>query len=169
MLFVGAIYSTNAKRNKIYCFYRGRDNTIQARWVNMNDSYVLFPPNKKFRVLPERMSSFWYKGGIHFFFPTKVNSLEYSWQSIYPVDPHNYQNTWVTPEIYRIHNTENAFSSYGKGFAPQTDKKQGLIMRWLPLIAILLIIIVAFWVYSNFNAISGALTDITNRVNTIQK
>jgi hypothetical protein len=169
MLFVAAWYSTNSKRNKIYCFYRGRDNTIQARWVNLTDSFVLFPPNKKFRVLPERMTSFWYKGGVHFFFPTKVNSLEYSWQSIYPVDPHNYQNTWVTPEVYKIHNTENAFSSYGKGFAPQSGKKQGMIMQYLPIIAIVLIVILGFWVYSNFTTIASSLTDLTNKVNTIVK
>lgn len=169
MLFVAAWYSTNSKRNKIYCFYRGRDNTIQARWVNMTDSYVLFPPNKKFRVLPERMSSFWYKGGIHFFFPTKVNSLEYSWNSIYPLNTQDYQKSWVTPETYKIHNTEDAFRSYGKGFAPKDNKKQGMLMQYLPIICVVLIVIVGFWAYTNFNAIGDALTDISNKVNTIVK
>jgi len=168
MLFVAAWYSTNSKRNKIYCFYRGRDKTIEARWINLNDSYVIFR-NKKFRVDTRRITSFWYKGGIHFFFPTKVNSLEYYWNSIYPSNPDDYQNTWLTPENHKLANLENAFQSYSKGFAPPTGKKQGMIMQYLPLIAIVLVVIVGFWAFSNFNNISEALTEISNKVNTIVK
>jgi hypothetical protein len=169
MLFLAAAYSTNSKRNKIYCFYRGRDKTIQARWVNLNDSYVLFPPNKKFRVDTKRMTSFWYKGGIHFLFPTKVNSLEYCWNSIYPVDPDDYRNTWLTPEAHKQMNVEEWVRSYGKGFAPQTGKKQGAIMQYLPLIAIILVIILGVYVYSNFGTISSALNELSNKINTVVK
>lgn len=168
MLFVAAWYSTNSKRSKIICFYRGRDKTLETKWINVTDNFIIFR-NKKFYVDTRRMISFWYKGGIHFIFPTKVNSLEYNWSSVYPHDPDDYKVVWETPETRKVLLTEEWVKSYGRGFTPQTTKKQGLLMQYLPFITILLLVIFAFWVYSNFNGIANSLNDLANKINTIAK
>ena len=168
LLVVAAWYSTNSKRNKILCFYRGRDKTLENRWVNVTDSFATFR-NKIFYVDTRRIVNFWYKGGIHFIFPTKVSCLEYNWNSPFPHDPDDYKINWETPEARKLINLEDSIKAYGKSFIPTTNKKQNALMQYLPIIAIVLVVILGFWMYSNNNSTSGILNQMNDKINTIVK
>lgn len=166
VLFVYGYWETNRKRNKILVYYSGVDGTVEDKWVNEDSGNVVLR-NKKFRIIKDRERSFWLRKGIHFFFPTKVNCLFYSWYSEYPHDPNDYRNVWVTPEVRKAINKAEWVESYYKGARPSSSKKQSTIMQWIPFVAILIVFILGFWVFNNLSMISDQFADMNNKINAL--
>ena len=168
LLFVNAWYSTNKKRNQILCRYFSKDKTVEEKWIGSDKGFIVFR-GRKFDVITRRISSFWLNKGIHWLFPTKVNYLQYSWYSRFPHDPDNYENVWETPEVRNAINTSELVQSFYRTATPSPMKKQGMLQTWLPFISIILVVLIAFWLYSNQQQLAAQLGAMQNTLNAITK
>lgn len=165
---VMAWHATNSKRNKILCLYSGRDKTDEERWINADKGYVIFR-GRKFDVISRRITSFWLTRGIHWLFPTKVNCLKYSWYSRFPHNPDDYRDVWETPETRRAIDTSELVQSYFRTSTPTAAKAPGMLQQYLPWIAILLVVLVGFYLYTNIQGLGQHIAAIEESLKAITR
>lgn len=156
-----AWYANYSKRNKILIYYNRINKTQVTRWVKMKSRYVIFD-GCKFDIIPSRIVFRWYDGGlIHMLFPQWVATLFYSYNSRFPHDPNNLDYNTETPEVRNALNKTEWVDSYYKGAKPSQQKssKQGLVEKFLPWVAIVLVGIL-FWYFNSKMAGFGATLDL---------
>lgn len=167
ILLVAAVYSTQGKKNKLLVHYTRRDRTEFDKWVKLTDNYVILD-NKKFDVLPNKITSMWHTKGINWLFPTRVNYIKFSWYSRFPHDPDNYNITVIDPAVRNAINKSETFLSYARSFQPQTKKKAGLT-QYLPMITLILVIAVAAYFYVNMDELGRQMFNLQQSFNAITK
>lgn len=168
LLFAAGVYSAYSKRNKLFCWFEGQDGTDEFKWVNIKDGNVIFR-GFKYDIVPERITNLWLKSGIHFFFPTRVGCHKYVWYSRWPRNPKDYGRTIMNAQVRKTIDKSELVSSYFKTSTPSSNKKESVLSRWFPLIAIGVIVIMGFYFYSNMQSLSAGLTHIQNQINTLVK
>lgn len=169
ILVVIAWYANTSKRNKILCTFRRVNKTKIKKWVKMSGRYVIFDKGK-YDVIPSRITFEWYSAGlVHWLFPQWVATLDYSYNSRFPHDPNNMAINAETPATRKALNKEEWVESYYKGAKPSQDKRQGMLQQYLPYVAILLVVAVAFIGYNWITKINYHISDISNTLNTLVK
>lgn len=168
LLFLAGVYSTRKKRGQIFCWFEGEDGTDEFKWVKDTEGWVIFR-RYKFKIMPERMSSIWISGGIHWLFPTRAQCLKYSWSSQYPRDPKNFGRTIISPQVKKIINKSETVESYFKTSSPGAKQKQSTLMQYLPLISIILVVLVGYFLYSNMQNLAMGLNALQQQINTIAR
>jgi len=165
-----AWYANTSKRNKILCRFRRVNKTMIAKFVRMHSRYVIFDGGK-YDIVPSRIVFQWYTAGIvHMLFPQWVATLDYAYDSSAPLNPNTLTYNWETPRVRQAINASELVESYFKTSTPSpTGKKQSVIMQYLPFIAILLIVIVGVWMYSNQQALSNHMSILENAFKAIAK
>jgi hypothetical protein len=170
LLVFMAWYSNNSKRDKILCRFRRVNKTLIAKWVKAKSRYVIFDGGK-YDIITSRIVLQWYTAGIvHMLFPQWVATLDFSYNSRFPHDPNNLKNNAETPETRNALNKEEWVKSYYRGATPvQSNRKKSIMEQYAPYIAILLVVLVAFYFYNQFQGVSYALNDLAGRISQIQK
>lgn len=167
MVLLAGAYETRKKRGQVFCWFEGEDGTNEHKWVKEEDGYVIFR-RKKYKIMTERMSTVWVKTGIHMIFPTRAPSLSFVWYSEYPRDPRNYMRTVINPSVRYVINLTEMVKSYFQTSSPTAaTAKQKSLDKWLPYIALLLIVILGWYVFQNQQQISGWMSQIQNQINNL--
>ena len=97
MVFGYGVYSCHDKVKKVKCLYEARDRSVEIKFVKKEANAVRFG-DKKFRILPQFVSSYIERGGIHMFFPTRISFIRFNWASIYPASPDNPYNAEIVDD-----------------------------------------------------------------------
>ena len=170
MILGMAWYANTSKRNKILCRFRRVNKTMVAKFVKMQNRYVIFDGGK-YDIKPSRIVFQWYQSGlIHMIFPQWVATLDYTYSSRFPHDPNNMNITSETPATRKALNKEEWVESYYKGAKPSAPgKKQSLITQYLPWISILLVVMIGFYLYNNMQVMVNDMNIMKNMLNTITK
>lgn len=170
MVVVGMAWWANlSKRNKIYCSLTRVNKTTIHKFVKMVSRYVVFD-GKRYDVVPSCVKfGWWDKGLVHMLFPQWVAELDFTYASRWPIDPATGKHTIISPEVRSAMNKEEWVKSYAKGFTPPSAKRQTFFQQWLPYIAILLVVMMGVYFYTNMQAFGASLADIANRVNAIAR
>ncbi len=173
-LIVMAWYANTSKRDKILCTFRRVNKTKIVKWVKMKNKFVIFDDGK-YDIIPSRITFQWYTGGlIHMLFPQWVATLDYSYTSRFPHDPNNMAITAESPETRKALNKQEWVTSYYRGAEPKAGKtKVSLIEKYLPWVAIVLVVVVAFYLYNSQQTMAHKIAtdvgELTNRINAITK
>ncbi len=164
-----AWYANWSKRNKIYCSFIRINKTTVHKFVKMTSRYVVFD-NKRYDIVTKCITfDWWDKGLTHMLFPQWVATLEFAYNKRFPIDPDTGQAVIITPEVRNAMNKEEWVKSYAKGFQPPSSKKETAIQQYLPWIAIGLVALLGFYVYTNMQAVNQALVIITNQIQSIAR
>lgn len=166
VLFLFGVWSTNSKRGKLYYSYLSVDGTVENGWAKVEDKKIKVRGGK-FDVLPECVVSLWDRKGIHALFPTRVNYIYLVHYSRYPLNPHDYKRTWDTPELRNMLNLEEQLKSFFKNFTPPKTQKASGLLQYLPLITILLLLVVGFFLYSQQEGMKQVINMMQNQINTV--
>lgn len=169
VIFVATWYAHNSKRDKIYCTLRRANKTSVSKFVKMSDRYVVMDGYKFNVVRSCIVFEYWNKGLLHMLFPQWIAKLDYTVESIDPFDPNTLKPTIISPAVRKVMNKEEWAKSYFKTSQPTSNKKQGFIMQWLPLISIIAVVLVGFYLYSNQTAMGQHLLDIQRTIDAIAK
>ena len=161
--------ANSSKRNKIHCSFTRVNKTEINKFVKMVSRYVVFD-GKRYDIVPSCIKfTWWDKGLVHMLFPQWVAALDFTYASRWPIDPATGKSVIISPEVRSAMNKEEWVKSYAKGFTPPSTKKQTAIQQYLPYIAILLIVMMGVYFYTNMQALGASLADIANRVNAIAR
>jgi hypothetical protein len=136
----------------------------------MQRRFVIFDDGK-YDIIPSRITFEWYTSGfVHWLFPQWVATLDYSYSSRFPHDPNELQVTAETPATRKALNKEEWVESYYKGAKPSTpSKKSAVFVQYLPWVAIVLVVIVAFYLYNNMQGLANQMSIMQNTLNTITR
>jgi hypothetical protein len=135
----------------------------------MTSRYVIFD-KKKYDIVKSCLTLLWYQAGlVHMVFPQWVLTLDFTFESRYPLDPRTLQPAIISPEVRNALNKEEWVKSYARGFTPPSGKKQSMLKEYLPYIAVLLVVVVAFWTYNNLTGIANQMAILQNNLNAIAK
>jgi len=167
MVLLAGIYGTYSKRNKVFCFYEGEDGTKEFKWMTDKDGWVIFRGHKH-KIMPERMTTWWVKTGIHMLFPTRVQFLSYTWESAWPRDPKNHNRTVIDPRVRKIIDQSSMMESYFKTSSPTASKKQGLLEKYGVMIAIVIIVIIGVFVWQNTQSNVRNFETMQNQINSLK-
>jgi hypothetical protein len=166
LVILGGMFATRQKRSQIFCWFEGEDGTNEHKWVKEVEGWVVFR-NKKYKIMTERMSNMWVKGGIHAIFPTRASSLSFVWYSQYPRDPRNFSRTVVSPQIKKILNIQEIMESYFRTQNASAKGKQSILQKYGWIIG-LAVIGLLFWYLNNADQqILNIIRDLANRINTL--
>ncbi len=170
ILLVGMAWYANAsKRNKIYCSFTRVNKTSLHKFVKMTSRYIVFD-GRRYDIIPSCVVfDWWDRGLVHMMFPQWVATLDFTYASRYPKDPTTNKPIIISPEVRNSMNKEEWVKSYAKGFTPPSSKKISGMQSWLPWVSIILVVLVAVYLYTNIQADRRFMMDILNRVNAIAK
>lgn len=171
VLFLYAVWDTWSKKDKIYVVYEGKDKTVQFRWLKKDKDDHVEIDNKRFTIIPEAVQSAWDFKGIHLLLPTKVNYVHLEWNKKFPTVSDSSNPSWDTPAFRKMFNLEMVVKSYFRNYSPsdnQKKKQQNGWMQYLPLIAIvILVVVVAFYLNSQMDGIKTVINMMENQIKTL--
>ena len=165
VVMVMAWWANFSKRSKIYCSFTREDRTSIHRFVKKISRYVVFDGRRYDILWKCVVFDWWDKGLVHMLFPQWVATLEFTYNSRWPIDKSTGKPAVISPEVRQAMNKEEWVKSYAKGFTPPTAKKQTMVQQWLPWLSIGLVALLFFYVYSNNQVLMQSLAELTNRVN----
>ena len=170
VLLVGmAWYSNSSKRNQIYCSFTRINKTEINKFVKMKSRYVVFD-GKMYDVMPTCIKFIWWdKGIVGMLFPQYVAKLDFVHWDRFPIDPATAKPAIISPEVRAIMNKEEWTKSFAKSMTPPNKTKQSMLQQYLPWISVILVVIVAVYLYMNISAIGQHLQVIDNQLRTIPK
>ena len=95
--------------------------------------------------------------------------------TIEPENPDDVQQSWLTPELHQTMNLQDQLLSFFKNFNKQSSaSKQVGLSKWMPFIAIGLVLVVAVVLYMDSNSMKTIinmmqqeLQGIHNQINTM--
>ena len=165
-----AWYANSSKRDKIYCRFKRVNKTQIAKFVRMSSRYVVFD-KKRYDIIPSCIVfEWWDKGIINMLFPQWVASLDFTHTNRYPHDPNTLKPMVVSPEVRGVMDKEEWMKAYAKSFVPQQGKqKQTMIQQYLPWIAIMAVVLVGFYLYTNMQGIQQHIAAIENTLKAITR
>lgn len=164
-----AWYANASKRDKILCTFRRVNKTQIRKFVKMTSRYVLFDKHR-YDIVPSCCTQLWYQSGmIHMIFPQWVQTLDFTHESRLPLDPNTLKPVIISPEVRAAMNKEEWVKSYAKGFQPPNSKKQSMLQGYLPWVAIILVVLVGFWLYNNMSGLSQQVAILQNSFNALAK
>lgn len=149
-------YSTAKLRDKIYCSFRRIDKTKIEKFVPKNARYVIFDGGK-YKIDTKRITLLWWNRGFNHFFPQRVPSLDFSWYSEVPHDPDQFEDTWDTPESRNAASSEEDWKGFNKGMSQQVGKKTGMLTQYMPMIALILVLVVGAVLYMQMQGMTARM------------
>ena len=165
-----AWYANYSKRNQILCTFNRVNKTQIVKFVKMQTRYVVFD-NGKYDIVSSRIVFRWYNGGfIHMLFPQWVAALTFSHTSRWPLDTNSMSYTAETPETRKNLNKEEWVNSYYKGAKPSSASKGKLggLQQYLPWVAILLVVLVAFYLNNKMSSFGAVLDTVVGKINAMK-
>jgi hypothetical protein len=171
-LLAMAWYANTSKRNKILCRYRRVNKTLITKFVSMDkkDPHHVVFDGGRFNIVPSSIVFQWYTGGfIHMVFPIFVPTLDFTYESRWPLDPNTLKPAIISPAVRKSLNKEEWVKSYAKGFTPPGNKKQSLLQGYLPWIALGIAVLGIFWMYNNITALANTVASLQNAISAIPK
>ena len=142
------------------------------KWVPLYSSYVVFDRKKygigHYECDPECITMMWFTRGINKFFPILIPTLEFKWDTKYPLNPKTWQVTWKTPEAEHAGWEEHQHIAFAKATAAASGHK-GKFPEWFfPLIIVALILAVLYFSYSGFIGLDERMFNMEQGLKLLQ-
>jgi hypothetical protein len=104
-------------------------------------------------------------------FPVLIPTLEYKWNSIYPLDPTTFETTWQSPELVQANFQSNQQVAFAKGAQVQASGgKSSKYPQWLiPAVMIGIVVIMGYMIYKMQGQIAGLYEYINSMINSVAK
>ena len=161
-------------KNKMLCRFRRPNHQLIEKWVPIYVKYVVFDNGKygigQYVVDPRCIQPYWYDRGFSKIFPTLVPTLDFRYDTPYPLNPETFEVTWQTPEVVRAAWQEHNAQEFAKGAASQAGgKKKERFPSWFfGVVAIVLVIMVGFLWWKQSSATAKDLANLHNTLNTLK-
>lgn len=146
--FIAIMYYNQQKyKNKMLCFFRRPNNLLIKKWVPVDNRWVVFD-NQRYIIDPACIALHWFDEGMAKFNPILVPTMEFRWDTPYPLDPRTFTVTWQTPESVNASFQSSQQVAFSKGAAAQSGKKSRFPEWFFPVITVGAVLVVGYLVYS---------------------
>lgn len=173
ILFVWSLSQARFK-NKMLCRFRRPNHQLIEKWVPMYVKYVVFDSGKygvgQYTVDPRCIQNMWYDRGINKFFPALIPTLDFRYDTPYPLNPESFETTWQTPEVVRAAWQEHNAQEFAKGAASQSGGKRKdrfTMTTFLAIAAVILVVMIGVLWYRQAAATAKDLANLHNTLNSL--
>jgi hypothetical protein len=178
IVFVFFISQTKFK-NKMLCRFRRPNHQLIERWVPLYVKYVVFDNGKygvgQYFVDPRCIQMQWYDRGFNKLFPSLTPTMDFRYDTPYPLNPETFETTWQTPEVVRAAWQEHNAQEFAKGAASQgggAKRKERFSSWFFGVIAIVLVLAVTFFLYRSQSSLAATMNKnfaaMQNQINTLK-
>lgn len=140
-------YNQQKFKNKMLCFFRQPNGLLIKKFVPINAQWVVFN-NQRYLVDPNCIALHWYDEGLNKLQPILIPTMEFRWDTIYPLNPRDFTVTWQSPTAVQAVFQSNQQTAFSKGAASQSGGKKRFPEWFFPAITIGAVLIVGYLVYS---------------------
>ena len=168
-------FSQTRFKNKMLCRFRRPNHQVIEKWVPLFVKYVIFDNGKygigQYVVDPRCIQNMWYDRGFNKFFPALIPTMDFRYDTPYPLNPESFETTWQTPEVVRAAWQEHNAQEFAKGAASQAGlrKKGGMASWFLPVVCIVLVLAVGFMMWQFMGTVNKDMIDLHNQINALKK
>ena len=153
-------YSARKLRHKIHCRYTSNSKQDYEKDVDAKSSSVFFE-GKKFFIVSRCVKHKWFESGLQWLSPMFMPSIDFVWNSEFPVDPNTGEPVVLSPEVAGIYREAESYQHYASGQQTEMAKGGGAklsgISKYLPWIAIAGVVLVAVNFYNQNQSTQAAL------------
>jgi hypothetical protein len=154
-LIIMVWFQVNSLGNKIFCTFRRKDKSKEEKFISLKDDMVNFGKGL-YEVDPRRITILKYKRGIiGALFAIPVRTLDFTWASRVAENPDDFSTTWDTPDARAMADSKSDWKGMNQGIDTQTGKKQGIMGGWMVWVAVIAIVLIAFFTYQNYTHVKS--------------
>lgn len=175
-VFVVAIVWNQQKfKNQMLCYFIRPNKQKIEKWVPVYSNYVVFDRGKygigRYMVDPNCITMQWYDRGLSKLFPVLIPTLEFKWDTMYPLNPSTFNTTWQSPELVNANFQSNQQVAFAKGAQVQASGgKSGKYPQWLiPAVMIAIVVIMGYMIYKMQGQITGMYDYFNSLINSMGK
>lgn len=181
-LFVIAVFvififllSQNRFKNKMLCRFRRPNHMLVEKWVPLYVKYVVFDNGKygvgQYVVDPRCIQMEWYERGINKIFPALIPTMDFRYDTPYPLNPESFEVTWQTPEVVRAawqeHNAQEfANGAHAQGSTGKKKEKFGM-GTFVAIVAVVLVLAVAWYMWKSMGTLGKGMNNLQNQINSM--
>jgi len=162
-----AIFSCHRAKTKVYCTFARRDKTVGHKWAKAKNGERIEFDNGWYYIITSRIKLKALDGGFNMFFPTMVRCLDFTYKSIYPIDPETGKTDAETPEARKNLDKREDIEAFDIGSQKAFGKpKFGFASGgWLPIISVVGIVACLYLVWQ----MQGQIDAVGNALNVLQE
>ena len=152
IIVAAGMWQARKMKTMAHCTYTSESKQGFEKIVREKDGFVVFE-GKRFKLLPAYGKLRHYDKGLSGFFPTKIVSYDFRWNSDLPVDPNTGEPAMLSPSNMNKMRQESALSDYVSGSASALSGKggkQGMLEKMMPIIMIVIALVVAYCAYQTY-------------------
>jgi hypothetical protein len=172
---VAVVWNQQKFKNQMLCTFIRPNRQKIEKWVPIYQQRVRFDNGRygkgDYVIIPERIVMQWYDRGLSKMFPVLIPTLEFRWDSIYPIDPTTFETTWQSPELINANFQSNQQVAFAKGAQVQASGgKTGKYPQWLiPAVMIVIVVVMGYMIYKMQGQITGMYDYFNSLINSIGK
>jgi hypothetical protein len=159
VLVIIALSVTSSKKleNQIFITMRTAHDRREEFLVNKKGRFFFFQ-GFRYDIIPSCCKPMTWKRGVHMFIPTTVQAADYTWSNTTPIDPDTGLYYVVSPEAQGAMDDEENFTAMNRSTKKEMGKKEVGMNKYLPYIAIGLVLLVAAYLYMQIKGVDNSIT-----------
>ena len=162
-----AAYNCYRAKNQVYCFFTRRDKTVAHKWAKAKNGERIEFDGGWYYIVMRRIRLEALVSGFNLLFPTMVRRLEFTYRSIWPIDPETGDADAETPEARKNLDKREDIEAFNIGSQKSYGKVKGGLLGggWLPIILVVGIVSCLYLVWQ----MQGSINSLGNAVNVLQE
>lgn len=162
-----ASYTAHRAKSKIYCTFVRRDGTVGHKWAKAQNGERIEFAGGWYYVVMKRITHEALDSGFNMIWPTMVRRLEFTYKSVWPLDPETGKAEAETPESRKNLNKREDIESYNRGSQAAVGKVKMGGMFGTGLLPIILVVGIVACLYFIFQ-MRGQIDNLGNAINVIE-
>jgi len=162
-----AMYTCHRAKTKVYCTFKRRDKTVAHKWAKAKNGERIEFDGGWYYIITSRVTLKSLDVGFNMFFPTQVRCLDFTYKSIYPIDPETGEADAETPEARKNLDKREDIEAFNKGSQASYGKQKFGFAGggWLPIISVVGIVACLYLIWQ----MQGQIDSVGQALNVLQE
>jgi len=151
--------SQKKTKDKLLCYFIRPNKQRIEKWVPQYARYIRFDRGKygieRYYLDPRCFTPQWYDRGINKIWGTWIQTIEFRWDSAWPLDPETFEPIARSPEVEEALGSGEDYKAFAKATEKQMGSK-GRFPEWFfPVIIIGVVLILLFLIWQMRGQVAG--------------
>ena len=162
-----AVYSCHQAKSKVLCSFTRRDKTVAHKWAKAKNGERIEFGGAWYYIVMGRIKLQALTQGFNLAFPTMVRRLDFTYRSIWPIDPETGEADAETPESRKNLDKREDIEAFNLGSQKAFGKAKGGMLGggWLPIVLVVGIVACVYLIWQ----MQGQVDNLGNAINVLQE
>ena len=162
-----AIFSCYRAKTKVKCTFTRRDKTVTTKWAKAKNGERIEFDGGWYYIVTRRIKLQALDSAFNLLFPTMIRLLEFTYKSIWPIDPETGEADAETPEARKNLDKREDIEAFNLGSQKAFGKAKGGMLGggWLPIVLVVGIVACVYLIWQ----MQGQVDNLGNAINVLQE